>query len=534
MAETTYNTAERLTAFIAQNYTDIETGPGSVISELLIKLAAAIQNEQYNTIQTLNQGSTIKQITDSAETTYSPLMDLIASNYNTERSSGVKVRGKLKVTVSAADDYLFRKGYQFVQPLLNLTYTIPANIRFSMNPSRVTTEKQMYADTAGYYFLLDVEASAEGPEYQVASGTRFTLPPKFFITNLVSIEAYGNFSSGAAKENDKQLVAKIKNNLGNSRFESEAGIFKQFSSTFSGFKTLSICGANDPELTRAKQNALGISTFGKADVYVRSSLGPETVTITKTGKRVADGLWELDIANDDAPGFYYVKSIIPLTTEADLTGTLVVVDTHYGTGYYPFQRHNELNNDDEARFTKYQTARLRFKYTNNSLDKMDFVLQLVVQPNILEMQDMLLLDSQRLACADYLVKAVVPCFVSLEINLIKKRTSDTYTSLNLQKLKKDIFSYVNSIPFGEELQASSIIDICHNYDIKRVDLPIKMSGNVFCSDGTIIPLADSAVLTIPENLAKGVTKKTTLYFIDYYRFEAGVVQPIDNIALSIA
>jgi hypothetical protein len=100
-------------------------------------------------------------------------------------------------------------------------------------------------------------------------------------------------------------------------------------------------------------------------------------------------------------------------------------------------------------------------------------------------------------------------------------------------LKKDIFTYVNTIPFGGELHASNIVDICHNYGIKRVDLPIDMQGQIFCPDGTVISLNDSDVLTIPNIPEKGVTSKTTLYFIDYYRVEAGVSHPIDNIGLNI-
>ena len=150
------------------------------------------------------------------------------------------------------------------------------------------------------------------------------------------------------------------------------------------------------------------------------------------------------------------------------------------------------------------------------------------------MQDMLLSESSRLACADYLVKAVVPCEVSLNIKLLKKRPIDTYDSLKLSGLKADIFKYINTIPFGEDLQASNIVDICHNYDIKRVDLPIKMTGLILCPDGTNIELSGEDVLPLPNLPAKGVTPKTTLYFVDYYRQTAGQIQAIDNIGLSIA
>jgi hypothetical protein len=124
--------------------------------------------------------------------------------------------------------------------------------------------------------------------------------------------------------------------------------------------------------------------------------------------------------------------------------------------------------------------------------------------------------------------------VSLRINLIKKRAIDSYESLNLVQLKKDLFTYINTIPFGEQLYASSIIDICHNYDIRRVDLPITMEGVILCLDGTTIELSDSDVLEIPITLSKGVTPKTTAYFIDYYRIDGSTPHPIDNIGLNIA
>jgi hypothetical protein len=539
MAETKQETVDRLTAFISQYYTDVETGPGSVISELLIKLAASIQNEQYNTILTLNQGNSIKGVLNSSETTYSPVIDYVAANYNTERSSGTKVKGKIKVSVSSPTRYFFLKKYIFIQPSLQLQYLVTKDFSVSPTPSAILEEIQLYEDNGLYYFILDVEAENAGADYQVSSGTTFIANPGAYITNFVKAEAYGNFSSGRAIETDKELVAKIKSNLGNTRFESPAGILNNFSKTFSGFQSLSVCGANDIEMARAKQNVLGISTFGKADVYVRTSLGPEIKQVVKKALKISETTWEMRINNTDAPGFYYISAIIPISPMVNLGGTLVIKpQPTYGFELYDKQRNNDIPSLFDSRFTKYQTAVVTFTYEDTPNSPVgtlqDFDVHFNYQPNIKEMQDMLLLDENRLACADYLVKAVVPCTVSLKINLLKKRVTDTFDSLGLQQLKKDIFTYVNTIPFGGELHASNIVDICHNYNIRRVDLPIEMQGVIFCPDGTTISLNDYDVLTIPDLPSKGVTSKTTLYFIDYYRVEAGIAHPIDNIGLNIA
>lgn len=544
MAETIQNTVDRLTAFISQNYTDIETGPGSVISELLIKLAASIQSEQYNTITTLQQSAYISQVLEATTDTYSPIIDAVASNYNVSRGAGVYVTGKIKVTVSASNEYNLTEGFTFIQPGLNLNYTLVADTRVVGTKSSTTlNEVQLYSSNGLYYFILDVVAAEVGPQYQVPTGTVFSIPSTSYLNKFVKAEAYGNFSSGKSIATDKELVAKIKTGLGNSRLTSASGIAKNFSEKFPSFQYLSICGANDFEMIRSKQNVLGISTFGKADVYVRSSVGLELTQLVKTAVKISENTWQLQLGNTDVPGFYNIQSIVPTSTQVNLGGTLLPTSVVYGFSMYP-GRNNEVAGEtidqsiSNARFTKYQTAAVTFQYTDAEAipvgQTASFELHITNQPNIAEMQDLLLSDSERLACADYLVKAVVPCMVSLNISLIKKRATDTYESLNLQQLKKDLFTHINTLPFGEELYASSIIDICHNYDIRRVDLPISIEGVILCPDGSTIELINSDVLTIPTNLAKGVTPKTTAYFIDYYRVEDGVTHPIDNIGLNIA
>jgi hypothetical protein len=124
MSETIQNTVDRITAFVTQNFTDIETGPGSVINELLIKLAATIQNEQNNLITALSQSSAITSVQTSTEDSFSEIIDKVASNYNTVRSGGTKARGKVRVTVSSSGEYTFREGYTFVQAALTLNFIL--------------------------------------------------------------------------------------------------------------------------------------------------------------------------------------------------------------------------------------------------------------------------------------------------------------------------------------------------------------------------------------------------------------------------
>ena len=308
MAETIQSTASRLEAFIAQNFSDVETGPGSVINELLIKLAASIQNEQYNKISELSQSHTFDKVLSSSVDTYSPIIDAVASNYNATRETGDFVRGKIKITVSKGGMYTFQESsLKFTNEALGLTYKLEKAIRVSSTPIASLDEQQIYKTENGlFYYILPVIAEGEGSKYQINAGARFSIGAKNYIANFVSAEAYGNFSSANDTETDKQLISRIKTTLGNSRFESAAGIYNKFKSTFSGFQNLSVCGANDPEMLRSKQNVLGISTFGKADVYVRSSIGLETKKIIKPAKKTGNNFWRINMLNSDVPGFYNI------------------------------------------------------------------------------------------------------------------------------------------------------------------------------------------------------------------------------------
>ena len=133
-----------------------------------------------------------------------------------------------------------------------------------------------------------------------------------------------------------------------------------------------------------------------------------------------------------------------------------------------------------------------------------------------DIQNIFLSSTERIICADYLVKSALPCYVSMRLKLHRKNNSIT---LPIESIKQDIFNYVNSIPFGESLYVSHIIDICHKYDVKYVELPLVVNGEIYTNAGTTISISDSDILAIPTKLSSGVSSKTTAFFIDYFSLQ---------------
>lgn len=510
MAETINDTELRLAQFISETYPDADVAPGGVLRELLIKLSATIQNPITNDMDDLGQANSISKALASAVDTTDPIIDQIASNYNTTRSEGQKSTGKIKVTVATSSSFYIREGFTFVQPVLNLNYLVMQEYSVTPNPSG--DELPLISSNGTFYFILPVEAENGGAEYQVTDQTAFDIADGEVIRDFSEAKAYGNFTSGQAIETDKELLARIDTSLANKTLLTPSSITSRLKTEFTNFKDVSLTGANDAEMTRSKRNLFGISTLGMVDVYLRTSNGVETVTITKTATKEDDGKWHLSLDYQDVPGFYRVISIVP--TGESVSGSLLTEQT-FNFSIANFDVVNNVTTVEEARFSKYQTCDVEFEYQDpNNATTAEFDLLISYQPDIGTIQDMFLSGEERIACADYLVRAALPCYVSVSLKIHRKSTT---TELPVDQIKQDIYNYINSLKFGEDLYASEIVDICHNYDIKYVEMPITLTGEVYTTKSTILPLSNSDVLRIPSKPSLGVSKKTTIFITDYFR-----------------
>jgi hypothetical protein len=535
MAETLDNTLLRLRTTITDNYPGADVAPGSVLNELLLKISATLQNPIINTTDALDQGKSIRSVIDATTDSYSELMDKIASNYNVTRDAGRKSVGKLKIVVADSRNYFLITNFKVVQPVLKLNYFTTSAYNITPTPT-AANDLQLFKDVGGYYFILPVVAEAVGEEYQVADQTKFIVDPANSLSGFVDAYAYGNFSSGANKETDKDLVIRMQEGLANKTLLSKNSIAFRLKDLYPNTKDISVIGGNDPELTRAKANLFGISTLGMADVYLRTSQGPETYQFIKTGTRVASTVisgvrtdtWQIDIDQYDAPGFYRIISIRP--SGKQLTGTLVV-NSSFGFSTDEFIPANQVSTLLESRFTRYQTCTATFEYNDSDavLTSADFEIVVSLQPNIGDIQDLFLNPAERIACADYLAKAAIPCYVSVALTVHKA----VLTDVPVDKIKADIFSYINSVKFGEKVYVSKIIDICHNHGVLYVDLPIVLKGDIYTFDGTVISITGTDFLEIPTNLAYGITPRTTTFFIDYFKSSELRTTMTDSISINV-
>lgn len=518
MADTTEITT-RISQFIAEKYPTVDLAPGSALRELVVKLSASIQNEIYNDITTLSQGGSFKAAQESTTDTYSDVIANIASNYLVTRNAGTTAQGVLKVLVSSNTTKYVTTNTQFKHTATGLIYTTSKAYTASTNPE--AEQLRIYTQSTGlYYYLLPVSAVAPGADYQVAANSTFTPVISGTVSGLVSISAFGAFTSGKDVETDKQLISRIATGMTNKGMTSEASILAKLSSVYPDIRDIAIIGANDAELLRSKQNAFGLNTFGMADVYIRSCNGVNNTTIQVAGTKQSAGVWTFSLDYTHIAGFYDILYVRPEV--GSYTGTIDVTQKTFGATTIPREVNNVINNATEARYTQYQTCNVTLNYVEVPLvangSTQTFSVTVTNQPYIRECQQIINSRSERIPGADYLIRSAIPCFVSLKLQVEKSGTA----SVPVSSIQQDIFSYINTLKFGDPIYASRIVDICHNYpEVRRVVTPVVLTGLLAAPDGTTRTITSSDVLAT-DAVIPNISSKMVGFFTSYGAESSGI------------
>ncbi len=572
--ETLVQTQERLVAFIQEYCAQpsvnllVDLSPGSVLNELLIKLSAALHQQLQTTIAASTPVASVKAALDATADTYSEAIEQVASNYNVTRDLGSQVIGTVKLQVEASRVYYLGNSFQLVHPGSGAVYTTSKSYRVDPSATEDLPNDgilRLYKEGSRWYFLLPVQSVDTASSVSVPHNSALVLnDANTTLPGYVdgSARAFGNFSGGRAKETDRQLISRFQSGLSARGLLSPQSMQSVLPEVFPSLFTqssdrkavLSVVGATDPELNRGRNTVFGITQFGLADVYVRTakSIRVETFNVTAkyqlytppVGEAYNTWVIVLDETVSGFPTWFYDVVGIKYADSSGTVQTTAAATVEFSA---PSRTANSLSGGnviteaDAARFSKYQVCTITTSLPNATTSPPvagttlhEVQLTVSYMPGIGEIQDFFLQSAQRILTADYLVKAVIPC--SLSVNLLLDRGNvSTPDATTKQQIREAICSYINGLPFGEEVAISRLIDICHNFNIRRVDLPVTLNGTILVPTAgkthKYVPLSSTDVLTIPHSPVHqnyGVSAKTTMFFIDYNDTEGR-----DTISISI-
>jgi len=557
--ETIANTQARLEAFIREYCAQpsinlsVDLSPGSVLSELLIKLSTQLHNQLKADAEAAASVTSIQAALNATTDTYSEAVDAIASNFNVTRDLGVTVEGRVKIQVTTSRVYYVGNNFQLVHPSSGAVYGVTRSYRAdptATSDSASSGVLRLYKEATGYYFLLPVKSADSKSNISAPHNSALILnAANTSLEGFIAARAFGNFSSGRPVETDRQLIARFQGGLSTKGLLSPQSMQALLPEVFPTLFTqgsdrkavLSVVGANDPELNRGRSLAFGIPSFGLADVYIRTARSIKVDTFTATARFQSytppggspSNTWVV-VLDSSVPGFptwfYDVVSLhfVDVNGVTQTTAVDSIAFSADATAANQLAGGNAVTSADVARFSKYQVCTLSTTLTDAvagspvaGTTTTEVQVTVSYMPSIGEIQDFFLQSANRILAADYLVKAVIPCTLSTQLLLDKagQAVSDEVTK---QSIRQAICDYVNALPFGEEVAVSRIVDICHNYNVRRVDLPVTLNGTILLPSASstvkFVPTLTNDTMSIPYDplfLSYGMSAKTTMFFIDY-------------------
>ena len=451
-------------------------------------------------------------------------VDRVLSNYRIERKAGSKAVGEIEIRV-AADVTVVPASIRFQASGLNFI----SDDAYTARPvgSTVTAANDRVLTPVGdgtYSFAINATAEDVGEAYNLRRGT--TMTPDSFPANFVNAIASTDFKGGVDVELNAELLNRLQEGIAAKVMQGRVNIqaLLKEQSQFANLVAVSIVGHGDAEMTRDQHGIVPISAGGRIDIYARTDKLPRRTAFTKTAtlvqKTAAGGIWQFTLGRDDLPGFYDVTQIIlpddPLDTAGfeiteEIRGFDMTADT------LPVQP--DLVSIDEAYFTKYQTAVVRFLDTVTpttaltiNQSRQDYRITARGMPLVRELQDFCMDWRWRNLAADIAVKAAVPCFLSINFDIQKGPES---ASPDTDAIRSALVNAVNSLGFPGQVHASLVSDVVHGFLASRQAVgAISLHGRILKPTGGVRVIRSQDVLRIPDDPANLVTGYTTTFILE--------------------
>jgi hypothetical protein len=493
---------------------DLKRGP---LHDLLLLPAAAISAAWQTQIQQWLQSSSLAQVAANPALADPTTVANLLSNYGLTLSPGQAAQGTVLVLFS--QPYPVSIGTQTVFTINGQTFQPSAPVNGRPPGTTLLGPNDVVLQAVGNYWALSVSVTATqvGQAGNVAGGMTASLSPQ--PPNLVTAYTAAAFQGGQDPTSLSQLVPMALGGMANKTWSTRATITALLASLIPTFQAASIIGFGDPEMQRDQRSVWPGHLGGRVDIWAQTAPMFQVQYIPVTGTLVSVsgtvGTWQINIGRDQAPGFYEVVEIL---------GNGQVP----GNGYPPLQDQRgmdltpqpglllpDIQSPTEATYSRFQTASIQFQDLQTNAKNLPIgstqPYQIGVQllPGIATLQDTLGQDTLRPLSSDVLVRAAVPCFVSVSFTL-----QGTSLPTSFQPLAQALQTAVGQLGFAGSLSASYLAQVIHNVLGPNVIVTnFLLSARLRRVDGQVLTWSDPQLLTIPDDPLHAVTANTVVFWL---------------------
>lgn len=509
-----------LTQLMAEKHPEVELTRG-VFHDLILYFDGVLNAAIQENIDRLRQSQSLLKIAENPELADGDAVDQVLSNYNIVRDAGTAATGSITVVfnlpvqtnVPATLEVTSDTGVSFSPP--NAFVVVPPDGTIT---DTATQRKMMAVGDGTYAAAIPVFATTVGAAGNIRKGARLTV--NSVLNNALDVYASSDFIGGKDPSTNTEYLSKLAPALTaktlSSRKSYAAAILNE--PAFANTLDISVVGAGDPEQQRDQHSLFPISGGGKVDIYVQTAPYAQEqerlMSATYIGPAPVGSRWQIVFERNLAPGFYEVTRIANPQSPTS-SGYGIVLDSR-NADFTDLSFVPDVLFVSESAYTRYQTVTIQFDDTDTPTtglvagqNKKVYAVTTIGMPFIGDIQDFITSRDNRPRGTDVLVKAAIPCFTKVAFEI---RRASTDNIPDIAAIQNAVSAAISGIGFTGQLPASVISAAAHKYlSGKQALSEIDMFGRIRRPDGSTAYVRNSTVLTLPNDVTRLVTSRTTAF-----------------------
>jgi hypothetical protein len=498
---------------------DVRRGP---IHDLVLLPQAMIEAARQQEIERYLSARSVRDALVDPTLADADTLDGNLSNWGLTRRTGAKAHGQLVIVLSRAISVTISRGATFTangQTFVTLEPFTSKSLPELVNSSTDRLLTQLANSTYG--FVIEVEAQVAGAAGMLRKDTLVEpdSKPSSFMTAYVAAD----FQGGLDTESNDIMLTKLLDGLASKTISNRSTMRALLRSqpAFNSIVRSSVVGLGNAEMVRDRHGIVPVSQGGRADWYVRTQATLYRVPVTKAATLINKqdsgfGVWQVALGAE-LPGFYEVRHLRPAGAALGSSNFDLSADLR-GYNLAQFAAPPDLHDSVEGVYTAAQTVFVRFVDTTTPVAELaigatqEYDMELVGLPLISDLQTYVGSADISHYGGDVLIKAPVPCFVSVTFDVHKRATDGEIDTAAVQTA---IVEAVHATEFIGCLYASRLADVISRYLPANAGLgAIDMLGRVRYPDGRQRMLRNPVVLQIPDDPDQMVSARTVQFFVD--------------------
>ena len=505
-----------LAEIVVERHPEVETR-GGTISDLVLTLQGVLSAAGRIERQRLLESNSVLQAIQNPNLVDSATLDDLFSNYFVTRENGGFASGQVTISLSQPTPTVIPQGFVFSAGTRDFITTNSFAARLTEADVLSDTDRVLTKQPDGTYtFLVDVKAAVIGSASTLRQGDVVTLSKP--VANVLQAFATNDFTGGADPEANSDLVARLELGIAAKTWSNSTNVAALVRKQ-PGFADarVSVCGAGAPEMLRDKHSLFPIAYGNRVDIYVKTLSQPTVTTVTLPATYIGNGLngpiWQIAIGRDDMPAVYAVTRL----RRGSRVASAVVAPTTVAGQYTAAAGDPDIVTPIEAAFSRFQSLLVTFTDAADPSDtlvanvtQVDYFVTGTALMNISDLQAALTAPALKALAGDVVVRAAVPCLVSLEVDF--DRITDAVPTTTIASALAD---YVNKSDFNGAIYTSRIMSIVSSFLPSGVNLQrVRISGIVLGPDGSKRLFRSFEFLAAPYDPANMITPATVAFYLD--------------------